>query len=94
MNATTQNYLVLVYIDGQERTAVFHRTNNGRFDLRYGWMTFTTKMSDSLNESIQDFLTVLKKKNPGKEVSAGTPQEITEIEAKTFSPGLEPSEAE
>ena len=85
----TQNYRVPVYVDGQEHSSVFYRTDRNQFDLRYGWASFTTSMHSSLADAKADFFEQLKKKYPSRQISLGTEIPISPEEALCLSPTYE-----
>ena len=84
-----QNYRIPVYVGDIEHQAVFYRTTNDQFDLRYGW-ELTSCMHSSLEDVKEDFLNGLKKRYPNQTISLGSEHQITEEQARTFAPSFLP----
>jgi hypothetical protein len=80
---------VKVKIGVKEAQATFCQTDNGLFDLRYGWAEFTSGMHSTLDAALEDFRQRLRQKHPAGEIILGEPREISEEQAKRNSPNCE-----
>ncbi len=90
MPEPTAYYEVTVRIAEKTGTATFYQSENGQFDLLYGWAAYTASMSSTLQDAMEDFRGHLQGNNPGKDISLGEPRQISKEQAERNSPNYTP----
>ncbi len=80
---TNKYFEVPVHIRGKKYVATFYQTEQNMFDLKYGWEKYSSGMSSTLRQAIDDFKQHLLNENPDQKdkIVIGEPIEITKEKA-------------
>ena len=84
-------HAVKVQIGDEAETATFYTLSDGSCDLLYGFAEYTTGISSSLDEAIENLRGRLLKKHPDETVTIGKPCLISKQQAEQKSHYPKPS---